>query len=223
MTAHSDLSQMRRSYAHEGLAESHASADPLEQFGRWLAEVVAGGLTEPNAMVLATASPDGVPSARTVLLKGYDERGFTFFTNLGSQKGQELARNPRAALVFPWHALQRQVRVSGPVVELSRGEVAAYFCTRPHDSQLGAWASPQSQVVADRSVLDQRYAELSRRWPTAEEVPLPDFWGGYRVVPETVEFWAGRASRMHDRLRYRRDLAADTGTGSGWLRERLAP
>jgi pyridoxamine 5'-phosphate oxidase len=219
MRPHPDLAAMRSAYAREGLDEAAATAEPLELFARWLADAIAAGLPEPNAMVVATATPDGLPSARTVLLKGADERGFTFFTNYGSRKGAELAANPRAALVFPWHALERQVRVSGPVSVVDRAEAADYFGSRPHGSQLGAWASPQSQVIAGRADLDVRLAEMVARWPEGVDVPLPDFWGGYRVLPEEVEFWAGRADRLHDRLRYRRagDLAG------GWLRERLAP
>jgi pyridoxamine 5'-phosphate oxidase len=207
---------MRKTYAQAGLSEEAAARDPLEQFGRWLSEAVAAGLPEPNAMVLATASSEGAPNARTVLLKGVDDRGFTFFTNRASPKGQELAANPRAALVFPWHALARQVRVTGPVSELSREEVSAYFSTRPHGSRLGAWASPQSQVIEGRRQLDAGWAEVAERFPEGADVPAPDFWGGYRVRPESVEFWVGRESRLHDRLRYRR-------SGDDWLVERLAP
>jgi pyridoxamine 5'-phosphate oxidase len=210
---------MRAAYARAGLDEATASADPLEQFDRWLQDAIDAGLPEPNAMVIATATPDGVPSARTVLLKGVDERGFGFFTNSGSRKGAELAANPRAALVFPWHALERQVRVSGPVSVMARAEVADYFASRPRASQLGAWASPQSQVIGGRADLDARLAEVTARWPDDAEVPVPDSWGGYRVAPEEIEFWAGREGRLHDRLRYRRDPA----TPGGWLRERLAP
>jgi pyridoxamine 5'-phosphate oxidase len=170
-------------------------------------------------MVIATATPDGVPSARTVLLKGVDERGFAFYTNSGSRKGAELAANPRAALVFPWHALERQVRVTGPVSVIARDEVASYFASRPRASQLGAWASPQSQVIDGRADLDARLAEVTARWPADAEVPVPDSWGGYRVAPDEIEFWAGREGRLHDRLRYRRDAEAPVG----WLRERLAP
>lgn len=207
---------MRKTYAQVGLSEEGAARDPLEQFARWLSDAVAAGLPEPNAMVLATASRGGVPNARTVLLKGVDEGGFTFFTNMGSPKGRELAENPRAALVFPWHALARQVRVTGPVSELRRAEVSAYFSTRPHASQLGAWASPQSQVMDARQQLEKRWTEAARRFPAGVDVPPPEFWGGYRVAPETVEFWVGRDSRLHDRLRYRRSR-------DGWLLERLAP
>jgi pyridoxamine 5'-phosphate oxidase len=210
---------MREAYARDGLDEASVSVDPLQQFARWMQDAVDAGLPEPNAMVVATATRDGVPSARTVLLKGVDERGFAFFTNIGSRKGAELAVNPEAALVFPWHAIARQVRVSGPVSAVDSGEAAAYFASRPHESRLGAWASPQSQVIADRAELDARLAEATRRWPAGADVPKPVFWGGYRVLPEEVEFWAGREGRLHDRLRYRRD-PADPST---WLLERLAP
>jgi pyridoxamine 5'-phosphate oxidase len=210
---------MRKAYARLGLAESDAARDPLDQFARWFSDAITAGLPEPNAMVLATASPDGVPSARTVLLKGVDPRGFTFFTNTGSQKGQELAVNPRAALVFPWHQLERQVRVVGPVSELAHEEVEAYFSTRPYGSRLGAWSSPQSQVIGGRAELDERWAQMAARFPEGAQVPLPEFWGGYRVEPELVEFWAGRESRLHDRLRYRRAA----GEGGEWRLERLAP
>jgi pyridoxamine 5'-phosphate oxidase len=216
MTAHPDLAALRRAYARAGLAEADAARDALEQFSRWMDDAVAAGLPEPNAMVLATATADGVPSARSVLLKGYDDRGFRFFTNTGSQKAADLAANPRAALVFPWHALERQVRVAGAVSPLDRADVAAYFATRPRGSRLGAWASPQSQVIGGRADLDARLAEAEARWPDDEDVPLPDNWGGYCVAAETVEFWAGRNDRLHDRLRYRRD-------GAAWLIERLAP
>lgn len=210
------LAALRRSYARASLTEADLAEDPFTQVHAWLDAAVEGGLTEPNAMVLATAAPDGTPSARTVLLKGIDERGFVLFTNLDSRKGREMRANPRASLVFPWYEIDRQVVVVGDVEQVSREEVAAYFRTRPHDSRLGAWASAQSTVLPDRSTLDARFAELAEQYPEGTEVPLPDRWGGFRVVPETVELWQGRSSRLHDRLRYRR-------TGTGWTVDRLSP
>ncbi|GAA2140051.1 pyridoxamine 5'-phosphate oxidase [Kitasatospora kazusensis] len=211
-----DPSVMRRHYQHDGLVEARLAAEPLAQFDRWFHEAEQAGVVEPNAMVLSTADADGRPSSRTVLLKGYDRRGFVFFTNYGSRKGAELSVNPQAALLFPWIALGRQVQVTGRVEKVGRDETAAYFRTRPHGSQLGAWASEQSSPVSDREVLEQRYADLARRYPEGEGVPVPPFWGGYRVVPETVEFWQGRANRLHDRLRY-------VTEGGGWRVERLCP
>jgi pyridoxamine 5'-phosphate oxidase len=219
MCAHPDLAAMRAAYARTGLDEASILPDPLEQFARWMQDAINAGLPEPNAMVVATATRDGVPSARTLLLKGVDERGFTFFTNTGSRKAAELAANPRAALVFPWHALERQVRVTGLVSVVDRAEAGDYFASRPRGSRLGAWASPQSQVIGGRADLDARLAVVAERWPEGDDVPLPDFWGGYRVAPEEVEFWAGREDRLHDRLRFRHD----PGAPGGWLLERLAP
>ncbi|MBA9003381.1 MULTISPECIES: pyridoxamine 5'-phosphate oxidase [Thermomonospora] len=199
--------------------------DPVDLFAAWFADAVAAGLPEPNAMILATASAEAEPSARIVLLKGYGTDGFRFFTNHTSRKGRDLAANPRAALVFPWHPMQRQVRVSGPVHPLPEEESAAYFRTRPHGSQIGAWASRQSSVIGSREELDARFAELAARWPDpaerpdAPEVPKPPFWGGYLVVPEEIEFWQGRPDRMHDRIRYRRS----PGERDGWVVERLCP
>ncbi len=210
-----DVAAMRRAYSARGLDVRDLAGDPLTQFGRWFSDVVTADLAEPNAMVLATASADG-PSARIVLLKGYDANGFVFYTNLGSAKARDLAADSRAALLFPWHALARQVRVSGPVEAVDRDAVTRYFGSRPRESQFGAWASPQSEMVADREALDARYQAVEARFATADVVPAPDFWGGYRVRPETVEFWQGRERRMHDRLRYRR-------AGEDWVVERLAP
>ncbi len=207
---------MRKHYQHEGLAEKQLMAEPVAQFTEWFHQAVDAGVTEPNAMVLSTADAQGRPSSRTVLLKGYDRRGFVFFTNYGSRKGSELAVNPWASLLFPWISISRQVVVGGRVEKVGRDETAAYFRTRPHGSQLGAWASEQSSPVSSREVLEQRYAELDRRYPEGEGVPVPPFWGGYRVVPETVEFWQGRENRLHDRLRY-------LAEGGGWRVERLCP
>ncbi|MFC5187854.1 pyridoxamine 5'-phosphate oxidase [Actinomadura harenae] len=196
------------------MPEEGLPAEPLPLFTEWFSDAAAAGLPEPNAMIVATATPDGVPSARTVLLKGFGEDGFRFFTNLESRKGRELAANPRAALVFPWHPMHRQVRVEGTVTELSRDDVREYFESRPHGSRIGAWASRQSAVVGDRAEFEERYAALADEWP--DGVPLPDFWGGYLVVPEAVEFWQGRLNRLHDRIRYRRQ-------GDEWKIERLSP
>jgi pyridoxamine 5'-phosphate oxidase len=207
---------MRRSYERAGVDVEDLGPDPVAAFGRWFADAAAAGVVEPNAMVLATAGAGGVPSARTVLLKGYDGRGLRFFTNLGSAKAAELAANPRAAVVFPWHPVARQVRVAGAVVPVDRGEVEEYFASRPRDSQLGAWASAQSTVVPSRAALDAALADVAARFPA--EVPAPPGWGGYRVVPDSWEFWAGRVGRLHDRLRYRR-----TDPSGGWTVERLAP
>jgi pyridoxamine 5'-phosphate oxidase len=206
---------MRREYTREALAEADVDADPVVQFGRWFEQAEQAGLLEPTAMTLATATPDGRPSARMVLLRGFDERGFCFYTNHESRKGVELAANPRAALVFWWGELERQVRIEGPVAPTSRAESEAYFHSRPPGSQLSAAASPQSRVIQDRAVLERRVAELATDSADGQ-VPLPDFWGGYRLTHEVVEFWQGRPNRLHDRLRYRR-------AGDGWKIERLAP
>lgn len=207
---------MRETYGLGELLESQVDADPIAQFGLWLAQATEAGLPEPNAMVLATADTDGKPSARTVLLKGLDERGFVFFTNQQSRKADDLAANPYCALVFPWHAMERQVRVEGTVSKVPTEEVDAYFASRPRGSQLGAWASQQSQPVESREELDLQYASYERQWPEGTEISAPYFWGGYRVRPEAFEFWQGRTGRLHDRLAYYR---AD----DAWRLVRLQP
>ncbi|WP_111135250.1 pyridoxamine 5'-phosphate oxidase [Micromonospora deserti] len=209
---------MRNEYAPDlGLSEADLAADWHTQFGRWFADAVAAGLPEPNAMVLATADAAGRPSGRTVLLKAYEPEGFVFFTNYGSRKGAELAANPYASLVFPWFAMQRQVVVTGRVERVGRAETEAYFASRPRGSQLGAWASEQSRVVPDRAALDDAYRAAAERFADVEPIPAPPHWGGLRVRPDSVEFWQGRASRLHDRLRFRR------AASGGWTVERLAP
>jgi len=207
---------LRIDYGRGQLNEADVAADPIAQFERWFADARQAGLPEVNAMTLATADASGAPSARIVLLKDVDVRGFSFFTNYASRKGNDLTSNPRAALCFYWQPLERQVRIEGVVERVSREESEAYFRTRPIASQIGAWASAQSSVVADRAALERREKDLAERYRDAQ-VPLPDFWGGYRLVPATVEFWQGRPSRLHDRLRYRR------GAEGGWIIERLSP
>ena len=192
------------------------ATDPVDQFAVWLADAVAAGLPEPNAMVLSTLSAAGRPRSRSVLLKDHSPAGLVFYTNRTSAKAQDLAANGYACVLFPWYALRRQVIVQGTVTPLSQAESEPYFHSRPRGSQLGARASRQSSVIESRAVLEDTYAELERRWPEGTEVPMPDFWGGYRLVPDTVEFWQGRLNRLHDRLRYRRD-------GARWLVERLSP
>ena len=198
------------------LRKSMLASDPLDQFAAWMADAVAAPLPEPTAMVLSTVSASGRPRGRTVLLKSYDSAGFVFYTNRTSRKASDLADVPRACLVFPWHAMQRQVIIEGTVAALSTADSEPYFRSRPRGSQLGAWASRQSSVVGSRAELDGRYAELAARWPEGTQVPMPDFWGGYRLIPEIAEFWQGQVNRMHDRFRYRRD-------GGRWVIERLAP
>jgi pyridoxamine 5'-phosphate oxidase len=199
-----------------GLDESVLDSDPVVQFSAWLADASAAGLPEHNAMALATVNASGQPRARTVLLKSHDADGFVFYTNRTSRKGTDLAEIPRASLLFGWYAIQRQVIIEGTVTELTAEQSEPYFHSRPRGSQLGAWASRQSTVVASRAELEERYAELAARWPDPEPVPLPPFWGGYRVAPHLYEFWQGRVNRLHDRFRYRRQ-------DGQWLIERQAP
>lgn len=209
------VSRLRREYTRDGLRESDIHQDPVEQFRRWFEEARAADLHEPNAVTVATATADGKPSARTVLLKGFDERGFVFYTNYEGGKARDLRENPRAALLFYWGELERQVRIEGRVRRIPTEESDAYFASRPRGSQLGAWASEQSRPVVDRDALEERLREVERRFGEGE-VPRPPFWGGYRVEPESFEFWQGRENRLHDRLVYRRE-------NGGWSIGRLQP
>jgi pyridoxamine 5'-phosphate oxidase len=210
------IADLRRDYASRALTEDAADADPVRQFGTWFDEALQSQLIDVNAMTLATASPGGEPAARIVLLKGVDEAGFVFYSNYESAKGRDLSANPRACLLFFWAALERQVRISGAVTRTTSEESEAYFHSRPFESQVGAAISKQSQPVADRAQIEQRYAEFAERH-RGSIVPLPPNWGGYRVTPERIEFWQGRPSRLHDRLLYARQ--AD----GSWSRSRLEP
>lgn len=210
------IADLRQEYAMGALNEAEVHSDPLQQFQRWFGEAIAAQLPEPNAMTLATADRTGRPYARVVLLKECDADGFIFFTNYRSDKGRQLAENPHAALVFLWLELQRQIRIEGTVSPIASAESEAYFRSRPRESRLGALASRQSQIVASRQILDQRFQQLEAQYPD-DTIPMPHHWGGYRVQPEMLEFWQGRHGRMHDRLRYRR-LAE-----GHWLLERLEP
>ena len=213
-----DMAAMRESYSLAGLSEGDLADDWVTQFQTWLADSVAAGLPEPNAMVVATASPDGIVASRSVLCKGVDEAGIVFYTNLNSDKSRDLVANPRAAATFPWIGLQRQVHVRGPVVRVDDATAQQYWASRPRGSRLGAWASPQSSVLPDRAALEALQSAAEEKFTDAgEAIPLPPFWGGWRIQPETVEFWQGRYARLHDRLRYRA-----VGSGS-WVVERLAP
>ena len=212
-----DLAHLRREYEASGIDVADLAADPVTQFLEWLKAAAMGGVSEPNAMVLSTAGADGAPSSRVVLLKSVDGRGFVFFTNHASRKGREIAANPQVALLFPWIELRRQVIVLGTAVVVGDDEADAYFAKRPRGAQLGAWASLQSQPLADRAELDAAVAALSARFGDDGEIPRPETWGGYRVVPTEVEFWQGRPNRLHDRLVYTAD------SSGGWSIERRYP
>ena len=209
------IADLRREYSHARLDESSVSAEPVAQFAKWFEEAVAAKVMEPNAMTLATATRAGVPSARIVLLKGVDEKGLVFFTDYRSQKGTELERNPEAALVFHWPELERQVRITGSTERVGKAESESYFRTRPRASRLSAWVSHQGQVVKNRQEIEARVPEVEAKYP-GDDIPLPPYWGGFRLTPRTFEFWQGRESRLHDRIHYVRD-------GERWRLERLSP
>jgi pyridoxamine 5'-phosphate oxidase len=211
-----DIAGFRHEYIGEGLRRADLAPDPIKQFDNWFAAAVAANIHDANAMALATATTDGKPSARIVLLKDFDERGFVFYTNYASEKGRQLEQNPRAALVFYWMEVERQIRIEGTVKKVSREKSEHYFRTRLAGAQIGAWASHQSEVIDGRRVLDARLAEMTQRF-AGGEIPLPPHWGGYRLAPETIEFWQGRANRLHDRFRYRRQ------PDGSWIIDRLAP
>ena len=212
-----DVAGLRHDYgAAQGLRRADLDPDPIRQFTLWFTDAAQAGLRDANAMSLATATREGKPSVRIVLLKGFDERGFVFFTNHASEKGKELAANPHAALAFYWVQLERQIRIAGPVEQASREESERYFHSRPPGSQIGAWVSRQSEVIDSRKILDARFAKITERYADGK-IPLPPHWGGYRVKPETIEFWQGRSNRLHDRFRYTRQESGK------WQTDRLAP
>ena len=211
-----DVAALRREYARDGLSREDLDPDPITQFRRWLGDATSAGLPEPNAMVLSTSN--GVRcSSRTVLLKAFDARGFVFFTNYGSRKASDIAANDQVSLLFPWYAIERQLAILGAAERISATESLAYFASRPHGSRLGAWVSQQSAVISSRQILEMKWDEMRRKF-AGGEIPLPSFWGGYRVVPLEIEFWQGRENRLHDRFRYGRAAAEQR-----WTIERLAP
>ncbi len=216
MSLHDELAYLRREYTRGTLEEEYLPADPIPLLEQWLQEAIDSGVPEPTAMVLATATPEGIPSARVMLLKGLENGALVFYTNYESRKAAELDSNPYAAVVFFWAELERQVRVEGRVERLSAEESDAYFQVRPREAQIGAWASPQSRPIASRDVLEERFRHLQQLYPTDVPIPRPPFWGGYRLVPHVIEFWQGRPNRLHDRIQYR-------WQHTQWLRERLAP
>jgi pyridoxamine 5'-phosphate oxidase len=210
-----NLADLRREYTKNGLLESDVDPDPFRQFTLWFDQAIKSGIMEPNAMSHATVSPDGQPSIRIVLLKGVDDRGFVFFTNYESRKGKDILVNPKSALLFFWGELERQVRIEGAIEKISVDHSKAYFDSRPEGSRIGAWSSNQSEIVTSRDELEKRFEENMNRF-AGKEIPMPEYWGGYRLVPNMVEFWQGRGSRMHDRIRFRK-------TGEFWEIDRLSP
>ncbi|MFN3667241.1 MAG: pyridoxamine 5'-phosphate oxidase [Sediminibacterium sp.] len=211
----SAIADIRKDYKQHSLDEADVAADPFEQFDKWWNDAIAAEVEEVNAMTLATASKEGIPSARIVLLKGYDKHGFVFFTNYESNKGKALLDNPHAALVFFWKELERQVRIEGRVEKVSAEESDEYFLSRPEGSRIGAWSSPQSAIIANRTIIETNVTQYTKRFE-GHEIPRPDHWGGYRVIPTSFEFWQGRSSRLHDRFQYKKE-------NTQWLRNRLAP
>jgi pyridoxamine 5'-phosphate oxidase len=210
-----DIADLRREYMYAGLSRRELHPDPIVQFERWFREATEADLFTPNALSLATVGADGMPSLRTVLLKAFDDKGFVFYTNYGSRKAREIEANPQAAMLFHWLELDRQVKIQGPVSRVSTAESLRYFTSRPRGSQIGAWCSQQSSPVGTRTLLEQAFESMKRKFGEGE-IPLPDFWGGYRVAPLHIEFWQGRENRLHDRFEYRRE-------GDGWTIQRLAP